>query len=140
MKYIRNNNLIFLSLEKGEEINESILEVATKEKINSCWINGIGAIENVEIGYYCIKDKSYKKKQFKNDYELTSLMGNISIKDNLPFVHNHITFSDKRYNSIGGHLFSANITATGEICMFIGESRINRKLDGKIGIPLWCLE
>ena len=79
------------------------------------------------------------KKLFKNDYELTSLMGNISIKNDIPFVHNHITFSDKKYNSIGGHLFSANITATGEFCLFVGEGKIIRKLDSKIGIPLWCL-
>ena len=139
MNYIRNDKMIFLSLVKGEEINNSILEVAISEKIDLCWINGIGLIENVDIGYYSIDNKSYKRNVFEGNYELTSLMGNISIKDNEPFVHNHITFSDKKYNSIGGHLFSANITATGELCLFISEGTIMRKLNNEIGLHLWCL-
>ena len=139
MKYTIDNNIIFLSLTKGEEINQSILRLAKQEDISSCWINGIGAIGQATIGYYSIEKKIYERKLFKNDYELTSLMGNISIKNGDPFVHNHVTFTDKKYNSIGGHLFSATITATGEFFLFLGKSPILRDFNDDIGIPLWCL-
>ena len=35
---------------------------ATKENLTSGWINGLGAITNIEIGYYDIEDKVYVKK------------------------------------------------------------------------------
>ena len=54
-------------------VNQKILEVAEKEKLSSGWINGLGAISNIEIGYWEIEEKVYVKKQFDADYELLSL-------------------------------------------------------------------
>tara|TARA_B100000029_G_scaffold489112_1_gene546515 strand:- start:720 stop:1139 length:420 start_codon:yes stop_codon:yes gene_type:complete len=139
MKYIKNDKMIFLSLDKGEEINSSIIEVANLEKIKSCWINGIGAITNVDVRYFNIEKKIYENKIYKSQYELTSLMGNISINKGEPFVHNHITFSDNNYRTIGGHLFSATITAAGEFCLFLSKDKIARDFDDEVGLSLWCL-
>ncbi len=137
MKYIKNDNMIFLSLEKGEEINSSIIDLAKHEKINSCWINGIGAIENIDVRYYNIENKIYENKIYKGKYELTSLMGNISVNNGELFIHNHITFSDINYKSRGGHLSSATITAAGEFCLFLGKNKIFRKYNHDIGLSLW---
>ena len=57
-------------MDKGEEINKSIIYIAKEENVNTCWINGIGAIEDVEMGFYNIREKKYDKKIFKGDYEL----------------------------------------------------------------------
>ena len=52
---------IFISIDKGEFINEKLLEVSVNENLKSGWINGLGAISNVEIGYWDI-EKIYVKK------------------------------------------------------------------------------
>ena len=140
MNYRIDNNRIYMALAKGELINKTFEEFAESDDISSAWINGIGALENPEIGYYSLITKSYHRKVFSGDYELTSLIGNISIKDGKYFSHTHITFSDTNYQVFGGHLFDAIITATGEFVMMPGNKRINREMNTEIGLPLWGLE
>jgi hypothetical protein len=137
MKYKRNNNKVFISLETGDEIIESITNVLKIEKIYSGMINGIGAISQVELGFYNIESKEYKKESFNYDYELTSLMGNITLKDEVPFVHIHINMSDDNFKVSGGHLFSAVTAATAEVIILLNEQTIKRELDKNVGLYLW---
>ena len=139
MNYRKVNDKIFVSLQTGDLINESIRQIAVEENISNAWINGIGAIDNVEVGYMDVKNKKYQKRNFDEHYELLSLIGNITSKDGEPFVHTHVTFSDTEYNVFGGHLFDAKITATGEIILLLADSTINREYNENIGIHTWCL-
>ena len=140
MKFRIDNNRVFLILSKGDYINHTLETFAEIKKVGCAWVNGIGAIENPEIGYYSLEDKSYHRKQFVGEYELTSLIGNITIKDGKPFSHTHITFSNTSFQVFGGHLFDAKITAAGEFVMFPGNKNIIREMNSDIGLPLWCLE
>tara|TARA_B110000263_G_scaffold68672_1_gene59637 strand:+ start:3287 stop:3715 length:429 start_codon:yes stop_codon:yes gene_type:complete len=137
MKYKINNNKVFISLETGDEIIESITNVLKIEKIYSGMINGIGAISQVELGFYNIESKEYKKEFFNYDYELTSLMGNITLKDEVPFAHIHINMSDDNFKVSGGHLFSAVTAATAEVIILLNEQTIKRELDKNVGLYLW---
>ena len=137
MNYKKVNDKIFITIGKDEFINQKLLEVAVKEKIKSGWINGIGAIRDVEIGYYDLNQKKYIKKNFNKHYELISLIGNISLVDNKPFIHTHISFSDTKYKSFGGHLFDARITAAGEFFVSLSDFVLSRELNCDIGLALW---
>ena len=137
MKYKINNNKVFISLETGDEIIESITNVLKIEKIYSGMINGIGAISQVELGFYNIESKEYKKEFFNYDYELTSLMGNITLKDEVPFVHIHINMSDDNFKVLGGHLVSAVTAASAEVIILLNEQTIKRELDKNVGLYLW---
>ena len=139
MNYRKANDKIFVSLQTGDLINESMWQVAVEENISNAWINGIGAIDNVEVGYMDVQNKKYQKRNFDEHYELLSLIGNITYRDGVPFVHTHVTFSDTEYNVFGGHLFDANITATGEIVLSLADSKIDRVYNENIGIHTWCL-
>ena len=133
----KENNIIYVRLEKSEEIVDSLYNIVKKYNIISGWINGIGAICNINIGSYNKDIKKYNEIDFKGDYELTSLIGNISIKNNNPFLHIHINFSDHKCNVYGGHLFSANILATGEFIIYLTNTVIDREFDENIGLHLW---
>ena len=140
MNFRIDDSLILLTLAKGDYINQTFESFAAIKGVECAWLNGIGALENPEIGYYSIDDKSYHRKHFKGEFELTSLIGNITMKEGKPFAHTHITFSDSNYKVFGGHLFDAKITAAGEFFMQLGNEKINRELNPRIGLPLWCLE
>ena len=137
MKYKKGKNLIYVCIDKDEFINEQLLNVAVKENICTGWINGIGAIYDLEIGYFDISNKRYKRKSFKGEFELISLIGNISLVDNKPFIHTHISFSDTKYKSFGGHLFDARITAAGEFFVSLSDFVLSRELNCDIGLALW---
>ena len=139
MKYKIINNKILLSLQKGDEIFTSINAVIKKENLKFCWLSGIGAFENILLGSYSIEKKGYIKKKFKGEYELTSLVGNVTIKDGKPFIHIHINMSDVECKAYGGHLFSAYITATCEIIIDFLDYELFRKKSKEIGIHLWDL-
>ena len=78
MKYSIVKDKIFVSLEKGDEIIDCIYKIIENEEIPFGWINGIGAIQNIIMGSYSLSKKNYIKKQFKGEFELTSLIGNIT--------------------------------------------------------------
>ena len=137
MKCNKVDDKIFVSIDKGELVNQSLLNVAEKEGLNSGWVNGLGAISNIEIGYWDIEEKIYVKKTFDEDYELLSLIGNISLVDNKPFIHTHISFSDTKFKVYGGHLFDAKVIAAAEFCIFTSEYHLHRKLNCDIGLSLW---
>jgi len=129
-----------MTLAKGDSINKTFESFAEVKGVGCAWLNGIGALENPEIGYYSLEDKAYHLKLFRGEYELTSLIGNITIKEGKPFSHTHITFSDTNFRVFGGHLVDAKITAAGEFIMQLGSDEINREMNLGIGLPLWCLE
>ena len=140
MKFRMEKSRAYMTLAKGDNINKTFESFAEVKGIGCAWLNGIGALENPEIGYYSLADKAYHRKIFKGEYELTSLIGNITLKEGKPFSHTHITFSDTEFRVFGGHLFNANITAAGEFIMQFGSDEINREMNAEIGLPLWCLE
>ena len=140
MKFRMDKFKAYMTLAKGDNINKTFESFAEVKGVGCAWLNGIGALENPEIGYYSLEDKSYYRKTFKGEYELTSLIGNITLKEGKPFSHTHITFSDTEFRVFGGHLFNANITAAGEFIMQFGSDEINREMNAEIGLPLWCLE
>lgn len=65
MNYNIDQNKIYLSIDKGEKVNVTLLKVCEDNNISFGWINGIGAIDNPDVGYYDIKSKKYIKKLLK---------------------------------------------------------------------------
>lgn len=118
-----------LRLKRGEEIISSLRNFVEKNKIPSGLLWGIGAMENVEIGYFDDKKKDYLKKNLKKSMEILNLSGSISILNGKPYIHIHCTLSDEKLKCFGGHLFSGKITATAEIYIFKLKRKIYRIKD-----------
>ena len=137
MNHIAQDNKIMLRIDKGEYINKTILDVASFYNLKFGWINGLGAIMDPELGYYDLKNKEYIKKTIIGEFELTSLIGNLTLKEGDLFVHSHITFSDINFNAYGGHLFDCKIAVAGEFLIFRSPTEINRKYDNEIGLYTW---
>lgn len=136
MQYRKVENGYFLRLEKGEEVVSSIVLFAAKEKIGSGAFFGLGAINNLELGYYDLKTRKYEKEHFAEDMEVGNISGNIATLDGKPFVHTHVTVSGKDLRAFTGHLFSAEVALTLEIFVFIASAKIERKMDAEIGLNL----
>ena len=136
MQYRKVENGYFLRLIKGEEVVSSIVQFAANEKIASGAFFGLGAINNFDLGYYDLKTRKYEKEHFAEDMEVGSITGNIATLDGKPFVHTHVTVSGKDLRAFTGHLFSAEVALTLEIFIFASSAKIERKMDGAIGLNL----
>ena len=140
MNYKKIDDKIYISVDKGEFINQKLLEVSEKESLTSGWISGLGAISDVEIAYYDIDEKVYVKKVYEEDYELLTLTGNVSLLDNKPFIHTHVCFSDTKFKAYGGHLFDAKVIAACELLILVSNYKLHRNLNCNIGLSLWDIK
>ena len=50
MTYNRVDDKIFIRLARGENIFTHLYKILNTEGVKSAWVNGIGAVENIEIG------------------------------------------------------------------------------------------
>ncbi|MCJ7507476.1 MAG: DNA-binding protein [candidate division Zixibacteria bacterium] len=125
-----------IRLEKGEEIINSLTDFADKYKIEGGFIYGIGTVNNLTLGYYEAEKKNYLKKSFPDDFELVSLMGNISLLKGNPMVHVHVVISDVNFNTLAGHLFSGTVSVTGEFVILATKDAIERAFDKETGLNL----
>ena len=139
MKLTKDGDKYYISLDRNEYVNESLLKICNDEDIQSGWISGVGAVYDIEVGYYDIHKQDYLRKIFTDDYELLSLSGNLSIKEGNKFIHTHIAFSDTDFRAYGGHLFDAKVAAAGEFMIDSGKTKINRQYNQEIGLHLWCM-
>ena len=70
--------------------------------------------------------------------EITSLIGNISLRDDEPMVHAHLTLADSDGTSYGGHLQPGTIVFAGEFIIDACEgSQLSRSFDDQTGLALW---
>jgi predicted DNA-binding protein with PD1-like motif len=136
MKFTKISDGYLVRCEIGDEIISSLTEFAAQNKIHSGTIIGIGALLHPELGFYDVHTRSYIRKKFEGDYELVGLSGNFARLGNDTILHCHAAFSDKEFQVIGGHLFSAGVAVTGEFYIRPGEVTIDRGPDPITGLNL----
>lgn len=128
IKKINNNNYL-LRIEPKEELFLSLLNFAEKYKIKSGFFYGIGACKSCLIGRYNEKKKDYDWKKINQQMEIGSLIGNLTIKENHPYLHIHCVLGDRNLKSISGHLKELVVFPTCEIMFFKFNKNIKRKFD-----------
>ena len=136
MKIFTDNDNLIVVLEKDEEIIKSLREVCKRYNINSGVLTGIGAGKHFEIGYYDVSSQNYIIRELPEEYEITNLNGNISIKDDEIVLHIHINLSDSSFHTFGGHLFKGIITGTCEIYITKGKGKLTRKFNKETKLSL----
>ena len=138
MEVINSKNYILVSIDKDMSVVSTLTDICKTFNIKNGQISGIGAVKEIELGSYDIITKSYYKKYLSEIYELISLQGNITLKDNEPFIHAHIALGNHELEMCGGHLFEMKIGVAGEFIINKINSNIFRKFNKNIGLPTWC--
>lgn len=140
MEYRQFGEQYVIRIQKDEEIMEQLKLLCEKENITLGTVQGLGAAKEVEIGLFNTETKEYKTTILKGMFEITSLIGNITRKEDSVYLHCHINISDESLMVKGGHLVRAVISATGEIIVTKIEGNVNRKMDETIGLNLLKFE
>jgi len=133
-------NKYVLRLEIGEEIIVKLIEFCRERKIVSGKVSGIGVLRDPVISYFELSSGEYRHRDLSGNYEMNSLMGNISIKDGDPFPHLHVTLADENFAVTGGHLSVGEIGVTGEIFLEPLGEVLERKISQENGLNLLALD
>lgn len=127
MEHRRFGNTIVARLDRGEEINERLKELAQKEKIKLASVQALGSVNDFTVGVFDIEEKQFYPNHFTGAFEISSLFGTITTKDGAYYGHVHMTVGDKEGKVLGGHLIEGTIAATCEMFITILEGCVERK-------------
>ncbi len=123
-------------LDRGDDVHESLREVARAAGIQSGAFTGLGAVDDVQLAYWDLPAKEYLRTDFDGDYEIGALVGNLTFLDGKPFVHAHVVVGGRDFVARTGHLMRARCSATVEIFVHDYASTIERALVPEIGLSL----
>lgn len=140
MQYKRFGTAYVIRLERGDEIIDSLKTLVEKEKIKGGFFYGLGAVKNVSLGYFDVEKKEYKEKSFEQDFELTSIVGDVAFSGDKLIVHAHVTLAGEDFKVVAGHLNKATVTATTEIVFNPVEGKLSKKIDPITGLNLMDLK
>lgn len=133
----KNRQIIII--ERGEKLADVLNRAVTEQKILGGLISGLGALKDVEMGYYELDKHDYIRKTFsEEDYELISLNGNISLRDGKPYCHVHASLGRSDFSVFGGHLFEATVAVTCEISIIPMGFMPIRLPNADVGIATIC--
>ena len=136
MKVIfEDSKKILLRLDTGEEIIKSLIEFFGGKEVSASF-TALGAVAWAELAFYDRTLKQYTKRRAEEDMEILNVTGNIAWLSNQPVVHAHGTFGRKDFSVIGGHVISAEVSATCEIHLRLLPRRIEREPDKEKNLNL----
>ena len=127
----------FLRPDHNSDIIVFLTELAKVQNIKTAAFTAIGALKFAKLGFYDQKKHEYVETRLISPQEIACCLGNISLKEDEPFVHAHAVLADEDGNVKAGHLLEGIVFAA-EIYVteLLGE-KILRKNDGLTGLSLW---
>jgi len=141
LKEVKQKNILIGKFRHGADLLEEIIEICKERDIRLGRIEAIGAVQKACVGFYDQERQMYDYITIDQPLEITNLTGNISIKDNAPFVHAHATFANSSGRAYGGHLAPGTIVFAGECVIEILDGpALERGFDQKTGLSLWSIE
>ena len=124
----------FIRIDKDQDLFTTLENWAIENKIKSGHLSGIGALKDVELGFYHLEQKYYDRKLFPKEAELLSLEGNLTYLEGKPYFHIHAVLGDEEFRAFGGHLFSAKVAVTCEVNFREFDHETSRIFNENIGL------
>lgn len=132
-RYTRTPSGYLMVLRHGDDVLESLKQLATKERVRGASFTGLGYARTATFGFYDFKTESYLPRTF-DSVEVASLTGTIAWKDDEPSIHAHGVVSDAEFQAQGGHLLDLMVgTGSMEITVTLHDKPLERKKDPDIG-------
>lgn len=125
-------------LEMGSDLVEEIERYCLEQSVVAAQVTVIGAVRRARYAYYEQDDQRYRELETDTHHEITGFVGNISLKDDRPFLHAHATFADAQGATVGGHLLHGIEVFAAEVMIReLGGVTLNRMLEEETGLSLW---
>lgn len=119
MEHFREGDLIVVRLDKGDEVVPSLLAALKAEGARGAvMVTALGALQDVELGYFKTGTKAYEKRVVEGSHELLSMSGIVATgPDGAYQPHFHVALGGEEHTAVGGHLFRAKVSVLGEFAL-----------------------
>jgi len=135
---IKDNRRFILRFDKGEEVISGLQDFMAREQIKACSFYALGTAGEIELGFFNVHIKNYRRKKYLEELEIASMLGNgaISQGDGKPAVHAHGVFSRTDFTSLAGHVFLAKALATCEVFLIVLDGEMKRANNPEFNLNL----
>ena len=138
-KEFRTGRNLVARAEHNSDIIAFLTKLSKEQKMLLATFTAIGALKCAKLGFYDQEVHKYLEIQLAVPQEIACCIGNISLKEDEPFVHAHAVLVDQKGKVSAGHLLEGTVFAA-EIHLFelLGKDVLRRK-DALTGLSLWDL-
>ena len=125
-------------LETGSDLVAEIERFCLEQGVVAAQVTVIGALRRAAYAYYEQHDHRYLELSSETHHEIVGFTGNVSLRDDKPFLHAHATFADASGATVGGHLLRGCEVFAAEVMIreVTGVSLV-RTFDEETGLALW---
>lgn len=137
MREGKRNAVIVERFRKGDDILECLNSLVRENHVSAGSLTAIGRVEKADVGFF-VGDGQYMTTSCNGPLEVTSCVGSVSSIHGVPFIHAHISLTDKRGKGYGEHLMhGCTVDATFEVVLHAyDEIDLERKLDSSTKLYL----
>jgi uncharacterized protein len=125
-------------LDTESDLVVEIERFCTEQGVLAGQVTVIGAVRRARYAYYEQDDHRYRELESDTHHEIVGFTGNISLKEDRPFLHAHATFADADGATVGGHLLKGCEVFAAEVMIreLTGVTLV-RTHDDETGLALW---
>jgi uncharacterized protein len=125
-------------LDTESDLVVEIERFCTEQGVLAGQVTVIGAVRRARYAYYEQDDHRYRELESDTHHEIVGFTGNISLRDDRPFLHAHATFADADGATVGGHLLKGCEVFAAEVMIreLTGVTLV-RTHDDETGLALW---
>ena len=135
MEFSRGRTFLF-RVPEGEDLLEFVNRFAEAKEIKTGVVSAIGSLKDPKIGYFDGDINDYRIIELEGTFEMVSLVGNVSLRNEKPFAHIHVALGDGEGRLYGGHLFEGKVFVAEVFIQELKGSPLERK-ERKNGLSLW---
>jgi len=125
-------------LDPGSDLVAEIERFCLVQGVVAAQVTVIGAVRRAAFAYYEQEERRYVELASDTHHEIVGFTGNVSLKDDRPFLHAHATFADRTGATLGGHLLRGCEVFAAEVMIreLVGVTLV-RLHDDETGLSLW---
>jgi hypothetical protein len=123
-------------LAKGDEVMSGLSDFARQNKVTSASFTAIGAFSHAIVAWFDDSRKEFKLNPINQQVELVSMIGNVTLVNNKPAVHTHVSVASSDGTVQGGHVINAFVFPTLELFMTVHPTPLHKQPDEATGLEL----
>ena len=124
-------------LDAGDEAFAAITDFANKNGLGGASLTALGAFEKVTVGWFDLRERTYRPIEIDEQCEGLSLVGDIAIGDDgKASLHMHAVLGLKDGSTRGGHFLKGIVRPTLEVTIVETPAHLRRRKQPGLGIAL----
>lgn len=121
----------------GDEAIAGLTSFAKEKGLGASHFTAIGGFQEATLGYFNLDRKDYDKIPVREQVEVLSLVGDISLTEKgEPKIHAHVVLGRSDGTTRGGHLVEGRVRPTLEVMLVESPRHLHRKHDPQSGLAL----